>query len=222
MFHMRRKISASLCLAFSGIFFISDAIGQDVASRGDAQPTSSSRILHAMQKTVRGTVADDNGTAISGVSVTIKKTSIGTVTDAKGAFSLLVSDEHANDSLLFSSVGFDEQTVAIADRAVFNIVLSQNVSTLNQVVVVGYGTQRRTAVTAAIASVPMKEIRDMPVSNVAGKGTWFYQRRQLTFDCNRWEHCKCHYIRASEQQRDPKYRRVERRFLHRHLWFKRI
>ena len=68
---------------------------------------------------------------------------------------------------MFSSVGFDEQAVAISDKSVFHIVLSQNVSTLNQVVVVGYGTQRRTAVTSAIASVPMKEIKDMPVSNVA-------------------------------------------------------
>jgi TonB-linked SusC/RagA family outer membrane protein len=106
-------------------------------------------------------------TRFPGVSVTLRNSSAGTTTNAAGRFSLTIPDDRINDSLLFSSVGYEDKLVAIAGQDVVNVVLTQNVTSLNQVVVVGYGTQRRTAVTAAIASVPMKEIKDMPVSNVA-------------------------------------------------------
>ncbi len=164
---MRRKICAYVCLSFTSLIIIINLKAQDIALNSRSNPSKAVVTTNAFQKLVKGNVTDEKGTAIAGVSVTIQQTSIGTVTDGKGSFSLVVPDEHVNDSLLFSSVGFDEQVVAISDKSVFNIVLTQNVSTLNQIVVVGYGTQRRTAVTSAIASVPMKEIKDMPVSNVA-------------------------------------------------------
>ena len=156
-----------VCLCVSGLIIITHLQAQDIALSAGTIHSTSALSTTAFQKPERGTVTDERGTAIAGVSVTVRQTAIGTVTDSKGAFSLTVPDENQHDSLLFSSVGFDEQTVAISDKAVFTIVLIQNISTLSQVVVVGYGTQRRTAVTSAIASVPMKEIKDMPVSNVA-------------------------------------------------------
>lgn len=125
------------------------------------------QIKSAFATIIRGTVSDESGTGISGVTVSIRGSGTGTATDAKGSYSITVPDERLNDSLLFSSVGYEEQQVAINGRTVINVVLVLDVSTLNQVVVVGYGTQRRTAVTASIASVSMKEIKDMPVSNVA-------------------------------------------------------
>lgn len=128
---------------------------------------STGAAIKTVQKQITGNVTDENGNAVSGVSVSIKGTAIGTTTDANGRFSLTVPDDRLNDGLLFSSVGFEDQQVAIGSQSVINVVLIQNVSTLTQVVVVGYGTQRRTAVTAAISSVAMKEIKDMPVSNVA-------------------------------------------------------
>ncbi|MEJ7740835.1 MAG: TonB-dependent receptor [Chitinophagaceae bacterium] len=121
----------------------------------------------SVQKPLTGSVTDESGNAVSGVSVSIKGTAIGTTSDANGRFSLTVPDDRLNDSLLFSSIGFEDRQVAMSGQSVINVVLVQNVNTLNQVVVVGYGTQRRTAVTAAISSVAMKEIKDMPVSNVA-------------------------------------------------------
>ena len=121
----------------------------------------------SVEKVITGNVTDDSRNPVSGVSVSVKGTSIGTTTDANGRFSITVPDDRVNDSLLFSSIGYEDKLVAIAGQDVVNVVLTQDVSNLNQVVVVGYGTQKRAAVTAAISSVPMKEIKDMPVSNVA-------------------------------------------------------
>lgn len=121
----------------------------------------------SVEKVITGNVTDDSRNPVSGVSVSVKGTSIGTTTDANGRFSITVPDDRVNDSLLFSSIGYEDKLVAIAGQEVVNVVLTQDVSNLNQVVVVGYGTQKRAAVTAAISSVPMKEIKDMPVSNVA-------------------------------------------------------
>jgi TonB-linked SusC/RagA family outer membrane protein len=163
---MRRKNYILVPLLFSCFIITGTLKAQDIAFTAAKSAHASSQVK-AFQKTIKGNVTDEKGSAIAGVSVTIKQTSVGTVTDGKGSFSLVIPDNHMIDSLLFSSIGYDEQVVAISSRSVFNIVLLQGASTLNQVVVVGYGTQRRTAVTASITSVPMKEIKDMPVSNVA-------------------------------------------------------
>jgi TonB-linked SusC/RagA family outer membrane protein len=119
------------------------------------------------EKQVTGRVTSETGEAISNVSVTLRGSSIGTTTNETGYYSLMLPDERVNDNLVFSSVGFAEKIIPIAGQSVINVVLLRNVSDLSQVVVVGYGTQKRRAVTAAIASVSMNEIRDMPVSNVA-------------------------------------------------------
>ncbi|RYZ22681.1 MAG: SusC/RagA family TonB-linked outer membrane protein, partial [Sphingobacteriales bacterium] len=120
-----------------------------------------------INKLVSGNVTDDAQRPLSGVSVTLINSSIGTTTDVSGRYSLSIPDDRINDSLVFSSVGYEDKTVAIGGQETLNITLSQNINSLNQVVVVGYGTQKRVAVTAAISSVAMKEIKDMPVSNVA-------------------------------------------------------
>jgi TonB-linked SusC/RagA family outer membrane protein len=135
---------------------------------GDVQGSAYNPIDVAfLEKLISGTVTDEGKNPIAGVSITIKGTAIGTTTDVNGKFSLTVPDGNLGDSLLFTSVGYEEKAVAIGGQDVFNITMDPVISNLNQVVVVGYGTQRRAAVTAAISSVPMKEIKDMPVSNVA-------------------------------------------------------
>lgn len=163
---MSKKIYLPAFLFLSLLTVFKSLHAQDLAFAGKNY-TPKTTVNKVFQKTVTGKVTDDKNFAISGVSVSIRGTSIGTVTDGKGAFSLVLTDERMDDSLLFSSIGFEDQVVAINNHVVINVVLIQNISALNQVVVIGYGTQRRTSVTAAIASVPMKEIKDMPVSNLA-------------------------------------------------------
>lgn len=115
--------------------------------------------------TVTGMVTDDRNEPLPGVSINVKGTSIGTASSPDGRFSLNVPSP--NDTLLFTYIGFAPQQQALAGRTTINVTLVAVSSNLNEMVVIGYGTQKKQNVTGAIASVPMQEIRDMPVSNVA-------------------------------------------------------
>ncbi|UYQ94418.1 TonB-dependent receptor [Chitinophaga horti] len=117
------------------------------------------------QVPVSGQVSDDKGQPLPGVTVNVKGTSIGTVTDGQGRYTL--NARSTQDTLTFTFIGFTSQTLSLAGRSTLNITLVASSSNLNEMVVVGYGTQKKQNVTGAIASVSMQEIRDMPVSNVA-------------------------------------------------------
>src|SRR5215203_6093984 len=105
---------------------------------------------------VKGKVIDAvSKLAIQGASVIQKGTSIGTVTDEEGNFSLSVP---SNAVLLITSVNFDPLELAVNGKTLININLQSSEKSLDQVVVVGYGTQRRKDLTGAIASVSSKDI----------------------------------------------------------------
>ncbi len=115
---------------------------------------------------ITGSVTDETGDGLPGVSVVVKGSQRGTTTDAQGAYRLNVPDG-GSPVLVFSFVGYQTQEVALGNSDQVSVKLLTDNKTLNEVVVVGYGTQKREAVTAAIASVPMTELKDMPVSNAA-------------------------------------------------------
>ncbi|WEK33839.1 MAG: SusC/RagA family TonB-linked outer membrane protein [Candidatus Pseudobacter hemicellulosilyticus] len=115
--------------------------------------------------TVTGVVTDNNSQPLMGVSVSVKASTLGTVTDENGRYTLNIPS--GNAVLLFSIVGFAPQEQALSGKSVLNVTLTAISINLNEVVVVGYGTQKKASVTGAIASVPMNEISDMPVANVA-------------------------------------------------------
>jgi TonB-linked SusC/RagA family outer membrane protein len=117
------------------------------------------------ERTVKGKVTDENGDGLPGVSVVVKGTQRGTVSNVEGEYELTLPDE--GGSLIFSFVGFLTQEVEAGTRTALDVILKEDEKSLEEVVVVGYGTQKRGSVTAAISSVSMKEIQDMPVSNVA-------------------------------------------------------
>jgi TonB-linked SusC/RagA family outer membrane protein len=116
--------------------------------------------------TITGNVKDDNGQPLPGVSVALTGTSTGTVTDINGNYKLSVPDNAASGSLTFSFIGFAKQQVVIGNRTVINVSLKTDAATaLNEVVVVGYGTQKRATVNGAISVVGSKDIGDKPVLN---------------------------------------------------------
>jgi len=118
------------------------------------------------QVKITGVVTDEKGNPLSGVSVTLKGTQLGIITNSAGAFTLTVPSN--TGTLQFSFVGYETQNVEINSHTVMNIKLLQTAgSKLADVVIIGYGSQKRSHVTAAISSVPMKEIVNQPVSNVA-------------------------------------------------------
>lgn len=117
------------------------------------------------QKTVRGTVKDNLDIPLPGVSVTLKGTTNGTTTNAEGIFTLTVPESGA--VLVFTYVGITPQEIAVGDQSVMNVTLELNVGKLNEVVVVGYGTQRRKEVTNAVATVSSEQFNKGNISNVA-------------------------------------------------------
>ncbi|HEX8426183.1 TonB-dependent receptor [Hymenobacter sp.] len=107
--------------------------------------------------TVRGRVIGPNNEAIPGATIVVKGSTLGTATDADGNFTLNLPD--GNATLVISSIGFANQEVAVNGRNELNITLQNDTKALDEVVVVGYGTQRREDVTGAISSVKAEDIR---------------------------------------------------------------
>lgn len=111
-----------------------------------------------------GRVLDEKGEGLPGVSVIVKGSQRGTTTDIDGKFQLEVPDD--NSVLILSFVGYQSKEITVGAQTSMSVTLTVDTKSLEEVVVVGYGTMKRAEVTAAISSVPMSEIKDMPVSNL--------------------------------------------------------
>src|SRR5690606_1415003 len=98
-----------------------------------------------------------------GVNIIVEGTDNGTVTDEKGTYSLSVSQ---GSTIVFSFLGFQSQRVTIDDQQTIDVVLEEEVSALDEVVVIGYGTQRRSDLTGSVAQVGAREINEFPATNV--------------------------------------------------------
>ena len=116
------------------------------------------------QKMISGKVTDDKGNPIHRASVVVKGTNTGTVTDVDGTYSLSVPAKAK--VLVFSSIGMEPVEVAVGSETTISPSLKPNETVLGDVVVVGYGTQKRTAVTGAISTVDTKTLNEIPVVNV--------------------------------------------------------
>lgn len=116
--------------------------------------------------TVTGKVTDSLGNPLIGVTIKVKAGGTGAVTDAKGNYSLSVSDDAV---LIVSYIGYQTQEIAVDGKTSLNIVLKQAVSSLDQLVVVGYGTEKKVNLTGAVASVDGKIFDNRPITNI-GQG----------------------------------------------------
>lgn len=120
--------------------------------------------MTAQNITVRGHVADTKGDPLIGVTVQVQGTSIGTVTDIEGDFTLLNVAPDA--TLEISYVGMRTQSLALNGRTTVRITLEDDTELLDEVVVVGYGTMRREAVTGSVSSMQGDMLREIPTGNV--------------------------------------------------------
>jgi TonB-linked SusC/RagA family outer membrane protein len=112
---------------------------------------------------VTGKVTSPTGEGIPGVSVSVKGSSVGTSTDAAGNFSLTVPD---NATLVFSSVGFEMQEVPVNNRATINVSMKESTGrSMDEVVVIGYGTASKRDLTGSIVKIQGKEVADKPNTN---------------------------------------------------------
>jgi len=112
------------------------------------------------QQSVSGTVSGDNGDGLPGVNVVEKGTTRGTTTDRNGKFTLSVGRQA---TLVFSYIGYQATEVAVGGRTVIDVKLAVDEQSLSEVVVVGYGTQKKSSLTGAVSSVTPKDLRALPV-----------------------------------------------------------
>lgn len=119
--------------------------------------------------TVSGTVTDaEDGQGIPGVTVRLKEASgIGTSTDIEGNYRLRIPDGQENGTLIFSFVGYSTQEVAISNQRNMDVQLNPDVQSLEEVVVVGYGTQSKKDLTGSVASIKSEEISQLPVPSIS-------------------------------------------------------
>lgn len=114
--------------------------------------------------TVRGTVIDANNEPLIGVNVSVKGTANGAITDLEGRFTLNVK---AGDVLVFSYIGYQKQEIPVQDGKALKVTLREDSETLDEVVVIGYGTSRKKDITGAIASVKAEELNTVSSSSVS-------------------------------------------------------
>ncbi len=116
----------------------------------------------ALAQTVTGKVTSDNGEALPGVNVVLRGTGTGVSTDVNGNYS--INAPNGNAVLVFSYIGFTTQEIPLNGRTTLNVTLGTDVHALSEVVVVGYGTQRRQELTTAVTSVSSRAIERQPVA----------------------------------------------------------
>lgn len=123
-----------------------------------------SLLSFAQTKVVKGKVTDESGAPVAGVSVMQRNSKTGTQTDQNGNFTLSVS---GTNELMFSSVGFKKQNVPLGGADNFSVVLTREVTSGDEVVVIGYQTVKRKDLLASVSSVSAKELKDIPINSAA-------------------------------------------------------
>jgi TonB-linked SusC/RagA family outer membrane protein len=155
--------SLNLDYEVSGEMIIIRKIGSPVQgvlpvekSRGENPALTASASLLPAQLSIKGKVANDQGEGIPGVSVLVKGTTSGTATGSDGTYSLTVPDEKA--TLVFSFIGYITEEVAVNNRTVIDVVLLPTIESLSEVVVVGYGTVRKSDLTGSVTSLKAQDL----------------------------------------------------------------
>lgn len=149
----QESLDAILKKAFSGKQIVYEIVGKQIILK-----------LHNVNRNnqsrkVNGIVKDQNGEPVIGANVSVKGTTVGTITDIDGNFTLVVPDDAV---ILVSYIGYLPQEVKSGSKQLFNIILKEDTQKLEEVVVVGYGVQKKVNLTAAVATVDTKALENRP------------------------------------------------------------
>ncbi len=121
--------------------------------------------VYAQSSTVKGVVKDSGGAPLVGVTVIVPGTTVGTTTSTDGSYSLKVPE--TAKQLRFGYVGYDDVVIDIAGKSEINVTMTESATQMEEVVVMGYGTQKKRDVTGSVVSINSKVLEAMPVSSVA-------------------------------------------------------
>ncbi len=152
------KLKLTLLLLLISVFGV-------LASVNSTLNTASLTIADQQERTVTGTVVDENGDPVPGATVKVKGTSIGTITELDGKFSITVPDDDA--ILVISYVGMGTQEIAVGGRSVVNVSMATQAVGVDDVIVVGYGTQKKATLIGAVTTVDAEQIETIPTSNLS-------------------------------------------------------
>ncbi|PWK23812.1 TonB-linked SusC/RagA family outer membrane protein [Arcicella aurantiaca] len=161
---LKKLLSVSVLMAFAGGYTQVQGKGNPLPSKGISLVSSEGMSNKSgIALPVTGKITSSDGEALPGVTIKIKGTARGTITGGDGSFKLDVPD--GNSVLVISSTGFETQEVTVGSRSVINVVLANDIKSLEEVVVVGYGERKKSDVTGAMVSVGSAELNQRPVAN---------------------------------------------------------
>lgn len=179
--HARRKVSINfaekpLIDAINEVFAPSKincrVVGGQIVINVESTPATEEKIESSIapgaetsiERTLTGKIIDDKGAGLPGVSIILKGTQQGTTSDIDGNYSIALPEGEA--ILIYSFVGYLSQEINVGSRTTLDVSLAADTKALEEVVVVGYGTQRKRDITSAVSVINMQEIGEMPKSNV--------------------------------------------------------
>lgn len=132
---------------------------------GKANEKNNTVLTVKQEMTVTGKITDDNGEPLIGVSVVVKGTTRGEITDADGNYEITVPD--GNSVLVFSFVGYETQEVTVGSQTVIDLVMTASLTELEEIVVIGYGTQKKADVTGAVSTVRIADMQKIATNNTS-------------------------------------------------------
>lgn len=117
------------------------------------------------RKLISGNVKDENGELLLGVSIIIKGTSLGTVTDIDGNYSIEVPNDQS--VLVFTYLGYKSKEISVSGKSKLDVIMSEDTKNLEEVIIVGYGTQKKVNLTGAVAQIKGEALESRPVTNIS-------------------------------------------------------
>lgn len=165
---MKKLELRSFMFAFFCLFIIQNMYAEEkntnILSSSD-KPLSGIPVANQQAKTVKGSIKDEAGEPMAGVNIVVEGTTIGTMTERDGSFTLNIPAGKSRIKISF--IGYKEQLISVGNRNELNIILREDSEMLDEVQVIGYGTQKKLTVTGAVSSVNTKDLLKSPVPNVA-------------------------------------------------------
>lgn len=158
-----RTGKCSLGILMVGMF-ATNAWADKAAMAGESRGATDFLGYQQADVTVTGTVVGNDGEPLPGVTISVQGTTIGTVSDIDGKYTITVPE---GGSLVFSFIGFERQVIEVGSRSVIDVTLQEDTASLDEVVVIGYGTQERRDISTSIASVSSEDLKDRPSTNFA-------------------------------------------------------
>ncbi len=153
-----------------------EVVGEQIVIKRSAVPPTSSgqsssvdaNLTESLDVEITGRVVGEDGNALPGVNIQVKSTTQGTSTDAEGKYRLVLPDR-ANATLIFSYIGYTTQEIEVGNQTTVNVTMAVDDKTLEEVVVVGYGTQRKRDVTGSVVSVSEETLNEVPAPNLVNQ-----------------------------------------------------